>query len=63
MRAAEEAHRVRTLMFQNGRGTGVEVTDAEVELTRARLDLIASQVGLRVAQVELAHASGADVGK
>jgi outer membrane protein TolC len=62
LRAAEEAHRVRTLMFQNGRGTGVEVTDAEVELTRARLELIAAQVGLRVAEVELAHASGANVG-
>jgi len=62
LRAAEEAYRVRTLMFQNGRGTGVEVTDAEVELTRARLELIAAQVGLRVAQVELAHASGANVG-
>jgi outer membrane protein len=61
LRAAEEAHRVRTLMFQNGRGTGVEVTDAEVELTRARLELIAAQVGLRVAHVELAHASGANV--
>jgi outer membrane protein TolC len=63
LRAAEEAHRVRTLMFQNGRGTGVEVTDAEVELTRARLELIAAQVGLRVAHVELAHASGANVSK
>jgi outer membrane protein len=62
LRAAEEAHRVRTLMFQNGRGTGVEVTDAEVELTRAKLELIAAQVGLRVAEVELAHASGASVG-
>jgi len=63
LRAAEEAHRVRTLMFQNGRGTGVEVTDAEVELTRARLELIAAQVGQRVAEVELAHASGANVSK
>ena len=63
LRSAEEAERVRTLMFQNGRGTGVEVTDAEVELTRSRLALIESQVGLRVAQVDLTHASGADVGK
>ena len=62
LRSAEEAHRVRTLMFQNGRGTGVEVTDAEVELTRAKLELIAAQVGRRVAEVELAHASGANVG-
>jgi outer membrane protein TolC len=63
VRSAEEAQRVRTLMFQNGRATGVEVTDAETELTRARLALIESQIGLRVAQVDVAHATGADVGK
>jgi outer membrane protein TolC len=61
LRAAEEAYRVRTLLFQNGRATGVELTDAEVELTRARLDAVAARVGLHVARVELAHAAGLDV--
>lgn len=59
--SAEEAYRVRTLLFQNGRATGVEVTDAETELTRARLDLIASRVALRVAYIDLRHAIGLDV--
>jgi outer membrane protein TolC len=61
LRAAEEAYRVRTALFQNGRASGVELTDAEVELTRARLDAVAARVGLRVAGVELAHAAGLDV--
>jgi outer membrane protein TolC len=52
---------VRTLLFQNGRATSVELTDAETELTRARLDLVGSRVGLRVARVDLNHAVGLDV--
>jgi outer membrane protein TolC len=61
LRSAEEAYRVRNVLFQNGRATGVELTDAETELTRARLDVISSRVGLRVARVELEHAAGGDV--
>jgi len=61
LRSAEEAYRVRTVLFQNGRATGVEVTDAETELARARLDLISSRVGLRIARVQLDHAAGMDV--
>ena len=36
--SAEESYRVRRVLFQNGRATSVELTDAETELTRARLD-------------------------
>lgn len=61
LRSAEEAYRVRTVLFQNGRATGVELTDAETELARARLDLISSRVGLRIARVQLDHATGMDV--
>ena len=60
LRSAEEAHRVRTLLFQNGRATSVELTDAETELTRARLDVIGARIRLRVASVELAHAAALD---
>jgi outer membrane protein TolC len=61
LRSAEEAYRVRTVLFQNGRATGVELTDAETELARARLDLITSRVGLRIARVQLDHATGMDI--
>lgn len=59
--AAEESYRVRRLLFQNGRATTVELTDAEVALLRARLDAIAARIGRRVAEVQLAHAAGHDV--
>ena len=35
--AAEESYRVRRSLFQNGRATNVELTDAETDLTRSRL--------------------------
>jgi hypothetical protein len=38
--AAEESCRIRRVLFQNGRATSVELTDAEPELTRARMDLL-----------------------
>jgi len=59
--ASRRRSRVRTLLFQNGRATGVELGDAEVELTPARLDQVSARVGLRVARVELAHAAALDV--
>ncbi|HVZ75528.1 MAG TPA: TolC family protein [Polyangia bacterium] len=58
--AAEESYRVRRSLFQNGRATSVELTDAETELTRARLDLVAARIAARVANVQLARATGAD---
>jgi outer membrane protein TolC len=59
--SAEEAFRVRTVLFQNGRATEVELTDAETELTRARLGAIGSRVALHIARIELRHAAGLDV--
>jgi outer membrane protein TolC len=58
--SAEESYRVRRVLFQNGRATSVELTDAETELTRARLDLVSAQIDLRVANARLIHALGRD---
>jgi outer membrane protein len=58
--AAEESCRIRRVLFQNGRATSVELTDAETELTRARMDLLSAQIDLRVANVRLVHAVGRD---
>lgn len=61
--SAEEGYRVRRELFRSGRATLVEVTDSETELTRARLELVNAHVDLRIAQVELTHVLGRDVGK
>jgi len=53
---AEEAYRVRRALFQNGRATSLELTDAELDLTRARLDAINARIDLRVAKANLAKA-------
>jgi outer membrane protein TolC len=58
--AAEESHRVRRVLFQNGRATSVEVMDAELELTRARLVAVTARIDLRVARVRLDYALGRD---
>jgi outer membrane protein TolC len=58
--SAEESYRVRRVLFQNGRATSVELTDAETELTRARLDLVNAQIDLRLANARLVHALGRD---
>jgi outer membrane protein len=59
--AAEESYRVRRSLFQNGRATSVELTDAETDLTRARLEAINARVDLRIALVRREHATGRDV--
>jgi outer membrane protein TolC len=58
--AAEESYRVRRSLFQNGRSTSVELTDAETDLTRSRLESINARVDLQVAKVRLEHALGRD---
>jgi outer membrane protein len=58
--AAEESYRVRRLLFQNGKATSVEQTDAELELTRARLEALDARVDERIARVRLEHALGRD---
>ena len=59
--AAEESYRVRRALFQNGRATSVELTDAETERSRAQLEIIATRIDRRVAEVRLLHATGRDV--
>jgi outer membrane protein len=61
VRAAEESYRVRRLLFQNGRATSVELTDAETELLRAKLEAVFARVDGRAARVRLDHAVGRDV--
>ncbi len=60
-RSAEESYRVRRSLFQNGRATSVELTDAETELTRARLAVISARIDARIAEVDILHALGRDV--
>ncbi|HMF40211.1 MAG TPA: TolC family protein [Polyangia bacterium] len=59
-RSAEESYRVRRSLFQNGRATSVELTDAETELTRARLAVISARIDARLADVALLRALGRD---
>jgi outer membrane protein TolC len=59
--SAEEGYRVRRELYRNGRGTSVDVTDAETELLRARLALINSKIAVLTARVRLEHATGRDV--
>jgi outer membrane protein len=61
--AAEEAYRVRRLLFQNGRATGTEVTQALSDLAGARLGALSAQIDLRTAAVRLQHAVGRDVSR
>ncbi len=55
---AEEAYRVRRVLFQNGRATSLELTDAELDLNTARLNSINARVDLRVARARLLKAIG-----
>lgn len=58
--AAEEAYRVRRDLFELGRGTNVELIDAESEVLRARLEMIRAKVDAKIAKVRLDHAVGRD---
>lgn len=58
--AAEEAYRVRRLLFQNGRATSAELTDAETSLTGVRLENLSARIELRVALARLDHVLGRD---
>jgi outer membrane protein TolC len=59
--AAEESYRVRRVLFQNGRATSIELTDAESDLTRSRLDVISAEIDIRIARARFDHAMGRDV--
>lgn len=58
--SAEESQRVRTELFRAGRGTLVELTDAETALTNARANLADAYIQARIALVQLNHALGRD---
>src|SRR5262249_7959636 len=58
--AAEEGHRVRLALYQAGRATGTELTDAENELVRARFGLVNAYIDARLARVRFVHALGRD---
>lgn len=60
LRAAQESYRGRMELFRTGRGTLVDVTDAEVALTRARLALINAHIDARTSRVRLGYALGRD---
>ena len=59
--AAEEAYRVRRLLFENGHATSLELSEEETKLLRARLQKINAHVNLLVARTRLEHAVGRDV--
>jgi outer membrane protein len=58
--AAEASYKVRRSLFQVGRATSVELTDAETDLLRARLESINARVDQRIARVRFEHATGRD---
>jgi outer membrane protein TolC len=59
--SAEEGYRVAKELFDNGRATSSDLTDAETDLTRARLDLLNAKVNARISRVQLEHAVGRDL--
>jgi outer membrane protein TolC len=59
--SAEEAYRVRRELFQNGRASNVELTDAETDLTSARFSAVDAEIDLRIAAIRLGHAAGRDI--
>jgi outer membrane protein len=60
-RAAAEAYRVATDLYQVGRATTTELIEAEADLLNAKLTELNAHVGLRVAEERLKHATGRDV--
>ena len=59
--SAEEAYRVRRELFQNGRASNVELSDAETDLTNSRFSVVDAEIDLRIASVRLTHATGRDL--
>jgi outer membrane protein TolC len=59
--AASEPYPVRRELFENGRATSTELTDADTDWSQAQLDAVSARIDLRVARVKLAHAPGDDV--
>jgi outer membrane protein TolC len=60
VRAAEEAYRVRTDLFQVGRATASDIIDSESELLTAKLAITQARIDLSIAAEKLAYAVGPD---
>jgi outer membrane protein TolC len=60
IRAAEEAVRLARGNYEQGKGTLLELRDAEVQLTLARLNADEARLDLEIAREDLRHAVGAD---
>jgi outer membrane protein TolC len=63
LRSAEAAYRDRRDLFRLGKGTSVELADAEADLFRARLAAISARIDQRIARVRIDHATGRDIPK
>jgi outer membrane protein TolC len=58
--SSEASYRVRRSLFQVGRATSGELTDAETDLLRAKLDAVNARVDQRISRIRFAHALGRD---
>lgn len=61
LESAIEGYRVARELFNNGRGTGTTVIDAENALATTRLDYLNARVDSRMSRVRLEHALGRDL--
>jgi len=58
--AAEEDLRLSRERYQQGLGTILELTEAQVNLTRARYTLVDAKTSLKISEAALAKARGHD---
>jgi outer membrane protein TolC len=63
LRSAEAAYDARRDLFRMGKGTSVELADAEADLFRARLAAVSARIDQRIAAVRLDHATGRDAAR
>jgi outer membrane protein TolC len=63
LRSAEAAYDARRDLFRLGKGTSVELADAEADLFRARLAAISARIDQRITRVRIDHATGRDVAR
>jgi outer membrane protein TolC len=61
LESALEGYRVARELFNNGRGTGTTLIDAEIVLAQTRFEHLNARVDARIARVRLEHATGRDV--
>lgn len=60
LESAVEGYRVARELFNNGRGTGTTLIDAETALAQTRFEYLNARVDARIARVRLEHAIGRD---